>query len=94
VSSPSTSPFRPRPERTANGAYSSYLAATLSRENAAYRFHTGTPPRTHEAPQFQAQLVAHGFRHGPVVGLMVLLAQAIVSAGYLTELVANRRSDG
>jgi glycosyltransferase involved in cell wall biosynthesis len=87
-------------ERRAVVAHAQTLGATgfvrqqFRYGRAAYRFHTGTPPRTHEAPQFQAQLVAHGFRHGPVVGLMVLLAQAIVSAGYLTELVANRRSDG
>ncbi|MEP7334884.1 MAG: glycosyltransferase family A protein [Actinomycetota bacterium] len=43
-----------------------------------------------ETPGFYAKVIADGFRVGPVVGLLVCVAQVATAAGYLRELLAGR----
>ncbi len=60
----------------------------------ATRYRAGAPGRRVPAPGFYARLVRRGFREGPVVGGLVLGAQAITAAGVVAERLTGLGAEG
>ena len=83
-----------RPEATV-AHHQELTAASFLRQQArygrgAYRYHRRGPRRPLERPHFYAGLLRRGFREGPAVGVLVLLAQVATAVGYLAARRASR----
>jgi glycosyltransferase involved in cell wall biosynthesis len=65
-----------------------YLSRHARYGRGSYRYHR-TRERPLERPGFYAALVRDGFREGPIVGLLVALAQLATAFGYAREALAR-----